>query len=290
MIGLKVMSKKMSVEDFRAVRVVLEPEDFALGSENPDTLPSDLIEEATWRSITVLPDDVSIRTTDRNGTILSEVEALSLAWISATGNGTDKLFDPMFDAGDDLRVSVFNAVHGFYRCAFSCLRNVVELMVIGTHSATASNSPDLYKKWREGRIELKFGDVCTQLSKTVTLQSLHNQLQTVTQDSLFASTRDSNGRPEGWSRRIYHHLCNYAHTRPGFAEADLWHSNGPIYVPKAFWNWYKSYLETTSLAAVLVLIARPKGEQKLALDLFTDDVSINPPIANAAMRILSGAP
>ena len=278
----------MPVNDFRAVRVVLEPDDFALGSEEPDPPPSDLIDEQTWRGITVFPDDVSIRTSNRNGTALAEVQTIWSNWITATEHGLGKLFDPMLDAGNDLQASIFNAVHGYYRCAFSCLRNVLELMIIGTHSTLTADGDVVYKKGRDGRVEIKFGSVCGQLSKARILQDLHKQLKTETNDSLFASVKESGGRAEGWSKRAYRHLCNYAHSRPGFAEADLWHSNGPIYVPKAFRNWYTAYLETTSLAAIFVLIACPRADHDQIIALFTDDDSINPPIAKSAFRVLTG--
>jgi hypothetical protein len=37
------VSKPMPLEDFRAVRIVLEPADFALGDDEPDLPPSDVI-------------------------------------------------------------------------------------------------------------------------------------------------------------------------------------------------------------------------------------------------------
>jgi hypothetical protein len=58
------MSKPMPIHDFRAVRVLLEADDFALGSEEPDPPPSDLVSSETWRAVTVLSDDVVIRTSD----------------------------------------------------------------------------------------------------------------------------------------------------------------------------------------------------------------------------------
>jgi len=45
------VTKKLSQSDFRAVRVVLEPEDFALGSDEPDPPPSDLISEKAWHGM-----------------------------------------------------------------------------------------------------------------------------------------------------------------------------------------------------------------------------------------------
>ena len=98
------MTKTLSHSDFRAVRVVLEPEDFALGSDEPDPLPSDLISEKTWHGIMDLPDDVAIRTSDHRGQVLGEVYWLWGRWIEATGEAQDALFVPMLDAHDDLQL------------------------------------------------------------------------------------------------------------------------------------------------------------------------------------------
>jgi hypothetical protein len=125
------MSKPMPVQDFRAVRIVLEPDDFALGSEGPDPPPSDLVSPETWHALTVLPDGVAIRTSDHNGEALTEAYSLCCRWSAATGDEVDALFDPMLDAGSDLENSIFNALHGYYRAGFSALRSALELITIG---------------------------------------------------------------------------------------------------------------------------------------------------------------
>jgi len=57
------MVKELPLTDFRAVRRVLEPSDFALVDDGPEPPPSDLVSENAWHSIMDLPDDVAIRTT-----------------------------------------------------------------------------------------------------------------------------------------------------------------------------------------------------------------------------------
>src|SRR6266571_4594011 len=99
------MSKRMPLSDFRAVRIVLEPDDFALGSDEPDPLPSDLISEDMWRGIVGLADDVVIRTSDHNGRALGETYRLWSEWVGAVGDEEDTLFVPMLDAADDLQTS-----------------------------------------------------------------------------------------------------------------------------------------------------------------------------------------
>jgi hypothetical protein len=60
--------------DFRYRRFRLPPEAFAIHPEGPELEPRDVIEEEVWRSVVVLPDDVSIRTTDDYGT---EIKAMN---------------------------------------------------------------------------------------------------------------------------------------------------------------------------------------------------------------------
>lgn len=61
--------KPLDASDFRAKRFMLEKDDFALaGTDYPG--PTDLIDEETWKSIIVLPDCVTIRTTDKYGSQL----------------------------------------------------------------------------------------------------------------------------------------------------------------------------------------------------------------------------
>jgi len=79
------MTKPLSLSDFRAVRVILEPDDFALGSDEPDQPPSDLIAEKTWHGIMDLPDDVAVRTSAHRGQVLGEVHWIWERWVEAIG-------------------------------------------------------------------------------------------------------------------------------------------------------------------------------------------------------------
>lgn len=63
--------KHLPEYDFRSRRWILEPEDFALGSDEPDGPPNDLIDAKTWESIVSLQDDVSIRTSNDYGSTLA---------------------------------------------------------------------------------------------------------------------------------------------------------------------------------------------------------------------------
>ena len=96
------MSKKLPLTDFRAVRSQLEPHEFALNDEGEDPPPSDLIEQEVWDGIAHLPEDVSIRVSDHNGTRLKLLYSLWSDWITAVGDpdAPDELFNCMLDATD----------------------------------------------------------------------------------------------------------------------------------------------------------------------------------------------
>lgn len=75
------MSKKLPLTDFRAVRSMLEPYEFAI-SEGQDVAPSDLVEPEVWDSIMHLPEDVSIRISDHNGIRLKLLDGLWADWLT----------------------------------------------------------------------------------------------------------------------------------------------------------------------------------------------------------------
>jgi len=276
------MSKKMPLGDFRAVRMVLEPDDFAPGGDEPDPPPSDLIPEDTWNGIMTLPDDVAIRTSDHNGQILGEIYWLWGKWIEATGESPDDpMFAPMLDACDDLQSSTFCALHGYYRAGFSGLRNVLEVMTIGTCGSLSRSQQ--YLSYRAGSTEFSFGMACDQLSDEPQLILFNSNMVAAGFQSLWEARNAV--VPGGFARRLYRELCNYAHTRPGFAEADLWESNGPIYAGKAFRDWYHAYLQTISLCTVSILLSRSCADRAALVEMFIDDPNVVPSDVREAFKL-----
>jgi hypothetical protein len=63
----RAMVRKLPATDFRARRMVLEPNDFGQTDGKPDTGPTDLVDLAVWHSIMDIADDVAIRTTSHQG-------------------------------------------------------------------------------------------------------------------------------------------------------------------------------------------------------------------------------
>jgi hypothetical protein len=276
------MPKLLPLTDFRAVRTVLEPDDFAGGDGEPDPPPSDQVSQETWSGITGLPDDVAIRTSDHNGKALGEAYWLWGRWIRAIGETQDALFVPMLDAGDDLQTSIFDALHGYYRAGFSALRNVLELMTIGTCGCLQHNQR--YAEWRNGSEEFKFDVACNQLRSEPLLRAFNTRMRDAGRQSLW-DAKDG-ALPGGYARRLYKEMCNYAHSRPGFTDGDLRKSNGPIYVGRVFWDWYYAYLRTVSLCAILICLARSSGDRLPLTELFTDDPAVLPPDVLEAFKFV----
>lgn len=99
------MSKKLPLTDFRAVRSKLESHEFAI-SEGQDAPPSDLVEQEVWDGILHLPEDVSIRISDNNGTRLKLLHSLWADWVTAVGDPgkPDEIYNCMLDAACTFKV------------------------------------------------------------------------------------------------------------------------------------------------------------------------------------------
>jgi hypothetical protein len=247
------LSKPLPVDDFRAFRIVLEPDDFALSSGD-ELPPSDLVDKETWHGITVLPYDVSIRTSNHHGSLLKILYALWGAWIEAVGEDQDCLYDTILDAADEFQATTFNALNGYYRQAVGCLRNALEQVITGAYCQICGKATD-FAQWRAGKTELSFGRACDGLDGPAPLQPLKVHIQATLGDSIFK--RKTKTTPGGWARRLYSELSNYSHTRPGFTNVDMWASNGPIYVREAFISTAEMYLQVSALCFIMVKLSRP---------------------------------
>jgi len=233
------MAKKLPLSDFRAVRMVLEPDDFAL-SDGEDAAPSDLIAECVWHGIMNLPDDVAIRASDHNGRPLKFLYDLWGAWIDAMGDPVDpdELHSAMLDASACFQCSDFNLLHGFYRGALGDLRTALELMMIGTYGSLNPTDPD-YVAWKNGHSDLNFPRCRRRLKGSLTGAQCKWLFE---EDGLFAS--------------LYERLCNYAHSRPDCSDGALWESNGPVYNPDGFRLTYFTALAVYAASYLLARLGR----------------------------------
>jgi hypothetical protein len=74
-------SKRKLKADFRSRRWRLPKEAFAIAPKK-EPKPTDVIDKATWRSIVILPDDASWRTTDFHGSTFHHAADLWGHWVS----------------------------------------------------------------------------------------------------------------------------------------------------------------------------------------------------------------
>jgi hypothetical protein len=232
------MTRELPLTDFRAVRRILEPEDFAFGEdEGPST---DLVDEETWVELTDLPDTAAITTSNHHGKYLRLLNGLWGDWIKAVGPPYDQdaLFSSMLDASEGFQAVTFNMLFGYYRSALASLRLVLEAILVGTYGNIEPGG-ERYLQWKNGRKELTFTPARKALFKLV------------------------GSRPAGWllgpDRLIataYKDLCRFAHSNPGASDGDFWEGNGPVYNSRAFVLVLKSALQVYAICYILVSIGR----------------------------------
>lgn len=233
------MSKKLPLSDFRAVRRKLEPRQFAI-SEGQDVPPSNLIDPKTWHGIVHLPEDVSIRISDHNGTRFELLYSLWSDWITTVGNPDrpDEVYNCLLDAVDCFQCSTFNFLHGFYRGALAELRTALELVMIGTYGSLFPANAE-YVAWKNGGSDLGF----TRCRKRLAGSLRKEQARWLFEDG-------------GILAAAYQKLCNYAHSRPDASDGMLWQSNGPVYNNEAIFLTFSAALSVFAMCYLLVRIAR----------------------------------
>jgi hypothetical protein len=247
---------------FRERRFYLGPA--AFGDPGDGLQPAtDLIMPEHWMHLMYLPTDVVLQTTDHFGSTFLAMASLSHMWISAiTPPDTPDpelplVFDAYLDVYDEFEAAPFIAAHGWYRQGASGLRNALQSM---THAAAFSVRGDHggYAAWRSGSAEApKFGNSLESLAGVPTVRQLESALAP---GSLFAT------RPPGVARNLYRELCRYAHGAPGHTNADLWEgSNGPIFNPDAFTQFWRDFRDTFLVCCILLKIAHPDTKRPVDL-------------------------
>lgn len=278
--------KPLSLSDFRAQRYMLEKKDFAMASGRYEG-PTNLIDKATWKSMVSLPDNVSIRTSDKYGGQLETMWDYWGMWTRVIGGVQALSKNPQesamaiaaLDSTDEFQAATYAALVGYYRVAFSCLRNVVEQMTIATQ-LTLSHDTKAFAAWRGGDERIKFGWASDLLPKHPDVAALELHLNTTTKDTLFNQT------PKGLARRFFRLVSKYTHGTSGFADGAARGSNGPIFLPKTFLDWCVAALKTYAIALHELKLAHanldklPWGPPDLSLNEFRRSVVANIPSAD----------
>jgi hypothetical protein len=266
--------KPLRASDFRSRRLTLQNKDFALArGKYPG--PINLISKGTWESIVSLPDDVSIRTSDKYGPQLHKMWEYWGIWVRIVLAVQDLSKDPTespiaiaaSDAADEFQASIYCALVGYYRVAFSCLRNVLEQTTIAAR-LTLIPDPKFFADWRNASEKVGFGWAADTLPKSPGVAALERHLTAATADSLFAQN------PKGFARRLFVKLSKYTHGAAGFTDADSRQSNGPIFVPKAFLAWCGASRKTYAIVLHELKLAYPQlknlpyGPPRMTFDQF----------------------
>jgi hypothetical protein len=64
-------------------------------------------------------------------------------------------------------------------------------------------------------------------------------------------------KPDGVLRTLYADLCRYAHSKPGYSNADIWQSNEPVFIGRDFTQFWQDFCDTVAVSYVLFKIGYP---------------------------------
>jgi len=256
------MAKPLPPDDFRAIRIVCEPDDFAIGSEEPDPPPSDMIPKETWEHLVTLPDDVSVRTSNYFGTVLKNLSEMQNEFVciglAIQESVADVSHSPIGHASsvacDEFQSSIYSALTGYYRLAFTALRSVVENMAVGMQLELSSDQIR-FQQWLSGE-ELGLGWADDLAPRNASVASLEAHLWDQIQDDFFRQRRRLHPNDDGgFARRLFRRLSRYTHGMPGFSDSDLRNSNGPILVGPVFLDWAVSFVQTLAFSLIACKLA-----------------------------------
>jgi hypothetical protein len=240
---------------------MLEKDEFAI-SPGEYARPTNLIDKGTWESIVGLPDDVSIRTSDKYGSQLDIMWDFWGTWIRVV-LGLQALTKhrrnsptaiAACDATDEFQAATYVALVGYYRVAFSCLRNVLEQVTIASQLQISGNAQD-FLDWRNNEDRVRFGWAADLLPRNPSVSALEQRLKASVADCLFQQT------PKGLVRRAFALMSKYTHGAPGFADGDARESNGPIFLDRVFLEWRVAALKTYAIALTELKLAHPNLDE-----------------------------
>lgn len=197
---------------------------------------TDLIPEEQWHELMSWPTDVLLRTTDQHGGQLAQLNGLWSRWVQTLPVKQEKapfIFNAAWDAADDFNASTFSAAHGYYRQGLANLRSALEGMTLAARFSQKQDIKGL-EAWLSGEKEPpNFGN-----ARDILAPALGSAITDVL-------------------RKLYKELSKYTHSGPGGSNADLWSSNGPVFVPSSFEKVYRCFRDVMAMDLVLLAIGCP---------------------------------
>lgn len=292
------MTKHMPLDDFRAVRTVLEEDDYALSSGTPEPPPSDLIPQDTWLHLTVLPDEVAVRTSNRHGTLIDILNQLGGTWSVCVGDSEhpDPVGLAMIELINEPDAALYNMLVGYYRQAIDSLRIILDSVSIGAYCQLTAQG-NLLQNWLDGNEELKFNEIAPGLHGALETKQLNDHLYRTVHFGFIDQANRGQAYPGGWLRQLYQKLSRYSHGRPLYNNTSLWESNGPIYVGRAVAIVTGLFIETFVASYIIVKLCRQDFELPAeAREVFEADVlplpdwAQVPEAAKQAYQFVFGSP
>jgi hypothetical protein len=247
----KKTTRKITMATYREKRAYLADHCFFTvpgGGKNPKA--KNILGKKEWSSLMTLPTDVLLRTTDYLGPMVDDMLTQSYAWLRSLPDDSTSMpfmFEVALDTHDELNAAPFIATHGWYRQATAALRNALEAM---THAAryAVKNDTAGYTSWRAGGQDPKFGNSIDIIGASGKVAPIETMLGG---SALFGN------KPNGVMRTLYADVCRYAHSAPGFTNAEIWSSNGPVFVGQGFTQFWLDYSDTLMACYVLLKLGYP---------------------------------
>jgi hypothetical protein len=244
---------------YRQRRAYLADHVFA-GAPAASKPPSDLLSEEKWASLTDLATDVLLRTTDYLGSMVDDMLTQAYEWLCvlpADPASAPFVFDAHLDTHDEFKAAPFIAAHGWYRQATAALRNALEVM---THAARFAVRGDTvgFQAWRDGIADSpKFGNSSDLIGQAPAVARI---------DATLGGAAIFGVNPPGVLRSLYTDVCRYAHSQPGYTDGDIWQSNGPVFIGRAFTQFWLDFCDVLLACYVLLKIGYPALELPEAVD------------------------
>ena len=199
--------------------------------------PSDLLGPEQWGHLMDLPTDVVLRTTDYLGSMLDDMQTQAYAWLRTIPyepSAAPFVFDALIDAHDEFKAAPFISAHGLYRQGTAALRNALEVMAHAVRFAVR-NDQQGFDGWRNGSADPpKFGNSVDLIGRDPAVAAVE---ATLVGSGLFGA------HPDGVLRSLYTNVCRYAHSQPGHTNADIWQSNGPVFIGRAFTRFWLDFCD-----------------------------------------------